>query len=146
MIEELLSVLGAVIIVGALYSKRVSLSLLLLSLGTVLVAMSIGLLVGATAGILVATVFAGALVALLSLWLIVTEKEEARADSIYVVAAVFFVLITVAFAVLLAFAYRLSPVPVILRKFTAEDAYLLLTLLLVSVTSSIYVLRGDRVA
>ena len=145
MMELVFAFFGTIFIIGGLLSKRITPALLLLALGTTFVALAIGLLVNTTAGLLVSTVFAGALVALMALWLIIAEEETTRADPINVLSLAFMVLLSFALMVFIAFKYHPTRNPYLyIRNMTETDLELAFLAMLVSVTGALYLLRGDK--
>ncbi len=77
------SVAGGGLIVAALLCKRLNRALALLFAGSLTLAIDIAALAGFASGVIVAALYAGALVAMILVWLMLLEEEKTRVDAIY---------------------------------------------------------------
>ncbi|QOJ79327.1 hypothetical protein IG193_02360 [Infirmifilum lucidum] len=144
MMLELSCLLGLALVVWALFSRRTTFSLLTMSAGSTIVALAISELAGWVPALLVAAFFAGALVALMVVWLVVVVREEARTDTVYTLALVFMFLTL--FSLLLLIGTNRIKVGggVSLRVAEDTDFALLAVLLLTVLLGGLHVVRGGR--
>lgn len=144
MIAEFFSLAGLLLVLYALYARRIALSLLALATGSVMIAYAISELAGWVVALLVASLYAGALVALMAAWAVIVAREEARVDTIYVLALVF--LFFAAFSTyLLISGGALKPEPLqVSREADLTDYSLLAVLLLVALLGGLHVVRGGE--
>lgn len=136
-------VTGVVLVIAALFVQRTTASLMLMSAGSAVLSLVIAGLAGPLSGILVAALYAGALIAMMAIWLILAETEEARRDATYWVAVAFFLL---ALPAGLLLAWKVAPFTGerLMRAVSHEDILLLSLILIVSASGAPYVLGGDR--
>jgi len=81
--EAAAAVAGGGMVVAALLTRRLNRALALLFAGSLTLAIDIAVLSGFVAGVVVATLYAGALVAMVLVWLALLEEEEAPRDKVY---------------------------------------------------------------
>lgn len=134
---------GVVLVLAALFVRRVTASLLLMFAGSAVLSLAVAALAGALGGVLVASLYAGALIALMAIWLILAETEEVRRDAVYWVAVA--VLLLALPAGLLA-TWGLAPqAPAqFTRSVSLEDILLLSLILMVAAGGAPHVLGGER--
>jgi len=86
---EVLAALGAILTLSALLARRISLAVVLLFFGSLFVGFAIAVLASPAAGAVVATLYAGLLVTLIVVALmVVVEEKELRLDSKHFYAVV----------------------------------------------------------
>jgi polyferredoxin len=146
MMLEVCLVLGAALALAALFTPRTAQSLLLLFGGTSLLSLAVAALCGPLCGVVVATLYAGALVALMAVWLILAETEEARRDAIYWVAVALMMIALLA-VLLTAWAEGASATSAVgsaAREISPSDLLLLASVLVVAAGGAPYVLWGEK--
>jgi hypothetical protein len=143
MMLEIYLILGAVLVIAALFTPRTAQSLLLLFSGSLLLSLAVAELCGRLCGILVATLYAGALIALMAVWLILAEAEEARRDAVYWVA-VTLMAIALPAVLLTLWAGGTEVVGGAMREVALSDLLLLALVLVVAAGGAPYILWGER--
>ncbi len=144
MMLELSCLLGLALVVWALFSRRTTFSLLAMSAGSTMVALAISELAGWVPALLVAALFAGALVALMVVWLVVVAREETRIDTTSALALVFMSL-TVFSLLLLLGTGRIKLGDGISSRVAEDTDFALLAVLLITVLlGGLHVARGGR--
>lgn len=143
MMLEIYLILGAVLVIAALFTPRTAQSLLLLFSGSLLLSLAVAELCGRLCGILVATLYAGALIALMAVWLILAEAEEARRDAVYWVA-VTLMAIALPAVLLTLWAGGAEVVGGAMREVALSDLLLLALVLVVAAGGAPYILWGER--
>ncbi|MEZ0346292.1 MAG: hypothetical protein ABWK01_07065 [Infirmifilum sp.] len=139
----LVVIVGVSLVLAALFASRVSLSLLLMSLGSAVLSLAIAALAGPLSGILVAALYAGALIALMAVWLVLAGSEQARRDAVYWVA-IAFLLLALPAGLLIITMSGTQQVIVVNRGLSTEDVMLLAVILMVASGGVPYVLGGDK--
>ncbi|UNQ73100.1 hypothetical protein [Infirmifilum sp. NZ] len=142
MLVEVFCLLGLAFVLWGLFSRRTTFSLLSLSAGSIMVAFAISELAGWVPAMLVASLYAGALVALMTVWVIVVAGEKARIDTIYTLALVFMFLIVLAALLLISSNQASLAGRAVLREADYRDFSLLTILLLVALLGGVHTVRG----
>jgi len=75
-IEAVFGFVGTLLVIAALLCRKISRSLFLLFLGSITLAVDIALLSGIVSGVIVAGLYAGAMVAMILVWLMLVEEEK----------------------------------------------------------------------
>ncbi|MEM0087825.1 MAG: hypothetical protein QXS92_04420 [Thermofilum sp.] len=136
-------VVGVALVLAALFAQRATASLLLMSAGSAVLSLVIAAFAGPLSGVLVATLYAGALIAMMAIWLILAEAEEAKRDALYWVA-VAFLLLALPAGLLAAWRPVLQLQAPPARVVSLEDILILSLILVVAAGGVPYVLGGER--
>lgn len=143
MIEAFFAATGAGLVVAALLCRDVSRSLFLLFLGSLTLALDIALLAGVISGVIVASLYAGALVAMILVWLMLVEKEKVRVDLVYAASVLGSLVSGLVLYYVLAFkgvlATRFLERPIVL-----EDVLSIVLALMVASIGVVHMLGGER--
>lgn len=139
----LVIVVGVALVLAALFAHHTTASLLLMSAGSAVISLAIAALAGPLSGVLVATLYAGALIAMMAIWLILAEAEEAKRDTLYWVA-VAFLLLALPAGLLAAWKAAVQPPTPLVRAVDLGDVLLLSLILMVAAGGVPYVLGGER--
>ncbi|AKG38668.1 hypothetical protein MA03_04370 [Infirmifilum uzonense] len=140
---EYLSLIGVVLIVWGLYSRRIIASLIAMATGTIMISIALSETAGWTPAILVATLFAGGLIALMIAWMMLVTREEVRVDVTYALAVSLMLLTLLSIYILVGTGKIKFEVSQVTRIADIND-YSLLTILLVTVLiGGLHIVKGE---
>lgn len=144
MIGEVLGVVGGALVLAALASKRMTVSILLLFIGSLLVGFAVAEHSGPIAGMVVAALYAGALVTLILISLtLVSEEEKIKLDQVYAAALA----LALPVAILLIYMFSsvsYSPHKAAARIIGEEDVGAFVLILVTASIGVVTILRGGE--
>lgn len=144
MIEEFLSILGVITIMAAFLIKRTSYSLLLLFIGSFLVCLEIAVASGPVVGLIVLSLYVGAVNTLILISLMLVPEEEIKLDWLHIASVL---IASILLVLLITFLYKFSPVKMLTpakRSLTIEDLGSIALVLMVSSVGVSFLLKGDE--
>lgn len=140
---EYFAIIGTIVILFGLLYKRIVVSLIALTTGSIMIALAISETAGWIPALYVASLFAGGLVALMTTWIIIVAKEEARIDVIYALAVVLMLIITFSlYLIVVTGKVTINP-KTLSRTADPEDFSLLTILLVTSIMGGLRAMRGE---
>lgn len=143
MIEAVFGFVGTLLIIAALLCRKISRSLFLLFLGSITLAVDIALLSGIVSGVIVAGLYAGAMVAMILVWLMLVEEEKTIVDLVYLSSIIGS--LATGLIILYGVSSQIGGSTVLLdRPIVAEDIIAVVLALIVSSIGVVYILGGEK--
>lgn len=142
MIDVFFGLVGTLFVIASLLCRKISRSLFLLFLGSITIAVDIALLSGMVSGVIIAGLYAGAMVAMMLVWLMLIEEEKTAVDLIYLSS----ILGSLATGLIVFHGVLSSTRAAVLldRPIVAEDIISVVLALIVSSIGVVYLLGGER--
>ena len=143
MIEAVFGFVGTLLVIAALLCRKISRSLFLLFLGSITLAVDIALLSGIVSGVIVAGLYAGAMVAMILVWLMLVEEEKTIVDLVYLSSIIGS--LATGLIILYGVSSQIGGSTVLLdRPIVAEDIIAVVLALIVSSIGVVYILGGEK--
>ncbi|RLE59094.1 MAG: hypothetical protein DRJ35_06525 [Thermoprotei archaeon] len=143
MIEAVFGFVGTLLVIAALLCRKISRSLFLLFLGSITLAVDIALLSGIVSGVIVAGLYAGAMVAMILVWLMLVEEEKTIVDLVYLSSIIGS--LATGLIILYGVSSQIGGSIVLLdRPIVVEDIIAVVLALIVSSIGVVYILGGEK--
>ena len=144
MIDEVIGIAGGAFVLAALASKRITVSISLLFIGSLLIGFTVAEHAGPIAGIVVSSLYAGALITLILVSLMAVPRSgDVKTGTLFYVALAFSSLTALVLLYMFSTA-SFSPKPALTRSISEEDAGAVILVLVSASIGIVTVLRGGK--